>query len=344
MTVVVKVCNVSGQLAGDWCPTDVVVDRRFYVDPRPGEPVKPVSTCNVHEKPEEIPQADTSEPRTGVDVYQLIAFPLDQIRQYMDDLVKNGGSVLRVFMVYSWPVGVDTAGWNFSIFPQVGWWTETEGAFAGTTSPIFDLDQWNEEIWSKWRAVFALAKERRIRLTLSVLDGCSLYPLNARYNPLIMNRQHHGAEPGGPIHYKGLDGQDMKGLGIHTGGVYGGFGGDNGDMKARMAALARKVAFEVIASGVDYRIMPGNEMQAPIEGPWTNQEKQDAILREYLSWWVYTLIESGVPEDRIVLSIAGTHDRARVTVPLVAAYPGVVEQLHGPNSPETLSAWPPGCY
>lgn len=38
--------------------------------------------------------------------------------------------------------------------------------------------------------------------------------------------------------------------------------------------------------------------------------------------------------DRIVLSIARTHDRAHVMVPSLAKHPGVVKQMHSPSSAE----------
>jgi hypothetical protein len=43
-----------------------------------------------------------------------------------------------------------------------------------------------------------------------------------------------------------------------------------------------------------------------------------------------------VPADWIVLSIAGTRSLTRVTVSLLAKYPGNVEQMHGPNSAEAI--------
>ena len=194
-TETANVCLVSGQLAGWYCPAGTVVERRYFVTPKPGEPVKPTTICTIHHAPDPpvvIPQADQTEPRTGVDVYQIVVFPLPEIKDYLNALVTNGGSVIRVFLVYTWPEGIETAGWKSSPYRQVGTYKETSGSFAGETFPVFDLNQWNEDVWIKWRAIFALCKERGIRVTVSVFDGCSTGTMADRYNPFIMNHQHFG--------------------------------------------------------------------------------------------------------------------------------------------------------
>jgi hypothetical protein len=352
-TVVIQICALTGARAGDYCPE--VVRRRFYVDPRPGEPVLPAESCSVHEKPADPPQpppppvyppqADPTEPRTGLDVYQLIVFPLEQIRQYLDDLVRNGGSIQRMFMDFTWPTELETAGWRFSIFKQAGWWTDPEGPFAGQRFPLFTIAEseeygqpWNEAVLAKWAAVLKMCADRGIQVTLCIFDGCSMKSaLDRRHQPLLHNYQHLGAEAGIET-YERMDGTIGRGLGIHTGGVYGGFGGDDGSMVSYLPAIGRKVVDLVRASGVDYRIMPGNEMAREREGEET-QAHVDGILRDWHDYMIKLLLDAGAPEDRIVVSITGTNTREAVTLPLLAKYPKIVEQVHGPNSPETLARY-----
>jgi hypothetical protein len=345
-THLVNVCQVSGQLAGQYCPPETVRAVRYYENPMDGEPHPPVVVCTIHHEPPPPyvpPIADTTAPRTGVEAYQVIVFPLDQIKTYLDDLVKNGGSVLRIFFCYTWGDGEGLAGWQWSPFKQVGWWIDSGGQYDGRKFPLFTIadseeygSPWVAAVWEKWAAIFKLCAERKIMITVSVLDGCSMNTgYAARLNPMLSTYQHLGAEGPGTADYERLDGSIGQGLGIHTGGILGGFGADHGAMKSYLPALISRVVAFLNASGVEYRVMPANEFQAPIT-EYADQATQDALLKEYLTFWIEQLKGLGLPNDKIVLSIAGTHDRTRVTVPLRDQYPGVIEQMHGPNSDVTL--------
>ena len=321
----------------------------FLACPKPNTtPAKPPAAPTIPTKPSApvIPQADQTEPRTGVDAYQLVAFPIDQITTYLNDLVTNGGSVLRVFMDYTWPEQFqNTAGWMFSIFNQVGWWKDVGGTYDGKTFPLFTIgktaeygDPWNQAVIAKWKAIFQLCKERGIRVTVSVFDGCSMWTAIAkRYQPQAQNLQHQGAEAPGTAGYTRMDGTTGQGLGEHTGGYFGGIPGpeQGGNMKSYLAVIIPYIAHLIMDSGVDYRIMPGNEYQDPLYTD-VDQPTQDGVLKAYFEFWIKTLEALGVPGNKIVLSIAGTHDRTRVTVPLVKTY-GCIEQMHGPNSDVTLT-------
>jgi len=358
-TIEIALCDISGQRANEYCTG--TIKRRYYVEPRPGEPVPPAETCMVHAKPVEPPQppppppppayppqADTTEPRTGLDVYQLIVFPLEQIRKYLDDLVTNGGSILRVFFDFTWPWELLTAGWLFSIFKRVGWWRDKGGAFDGQRFPLFTIawteeygDPWNEDVLAKWAAVLKMCAERRIRVTLCLFDGCSMKAgIDKRHQPLLQNIQHHGAseEPGvlGDPTYEKLDGSEGRAYGEHTGGVFGGFGGDGGTMKSYLPAIVAKAVELLNASGVDYRVMPGNEMERPKENDQETQEYLDGILFDWHDFMIRLLNEQGVPNEKIVVSVAGQHTREGVALKLKERFPGIIEQLHGPNSLETL--------
>jgi hypothetical protein len=278
-----------------------------------------------------------------MDFYQMIAYPLSDVKKYLDDLVLNGGSLIRFFVDFIWPHGHPLAGWHFSIFKQVGWYVEPSGTYAGQTFPLFTIansreygEPWNEVIWSKWAAILRLCAERGIRVTLSLFDGCSMKtPEDRRWQPLLQNYQHMSAEKELPTYtdMKGISGK--RGLALHTGGIYGGFGGDSGTMKSYLPAIVKKLMDTVKASGVDYRINPGNEMAREREGTET-QEQVDKILYEWHDYMIQLLKAQGVPNNRIVVSITGTNSREVVSLKLKAKYPGIVEQIHGPNSDVSL--------
>lgn len=343
-TVTVTVCVETSLLANQYCPVQAA--RTYYKNPRDGEPVAPTTTCAVHhEAPAYPPVADQSSPRTGVDYYQMICFPKEDIIKYLDDHVTNGGSVLRVFMDFTWPETQVNAGWKYSIFKQVGWWVDEGGEFDGETFPLFTIGQtseyglpYNPDIVDKWKWFFRECAARGIRVTVSVLDGCSMWTgIAKRHQPLLQNIQHHGAD--GTSEYTRMDGTIGHGLSQHTGGIYGGFGSEvDGNMVDYMDQIIPFVTALIRESGVDYRIMPGNEMQNPVDESH-GQEEQDKCLQDYLNYWISTLRSLGVPNERIVLSIAGTHVRDRVTVPLTKQYAGVVEQMHGPNSDASLDSF-----
>ncbi|MCK9604196.1 MAG: hypothetical protein M0R66_07555 [Candidatus Omnitrophica bacterium] len=377
------ICALSGLLANEYCVE--TVKRRYYVDPRPGEPVPPIEACTVHGAPPEpirvtvctvsgkrpgpycrstaereyepgteptticavcVPVADPSFPRTGMDYYQIIPVDLALIAAYLDALVVAGGSLQRYFFDFTWPLNLAVAGWHFSPYKQVGWWVETGGEFEGQTFPLFTISRsdeygepWNEAIWDKWRIILGMCAERGIRVTLSIYDWCSLkHGDDKRHNPLMQNVQHHGAD--GFSEYTKMDGSIGRGYGIHTGGVYGGFGSEaGGAMKDfQLEMIKRIAAFVRSIPGLDYRIMPGNEMARPPEGTETMAEV-DAILREWHEFWIDELKRCGVPEERIVVSISGPNTREGVTIPLKEKYPCIVEQIHGPNSPESMAGF-----
>lgn len=337
-TVVVDVCATSHVLPGKRCP-------KPYLKKRFKKTEVPTTTCALHD----IPYANQAPPRVGMDFYQLVAFDPAQIRRYLDGLVDAGGSVLRLFGDYVWPVQLSTAGWRNSLYKQVGTYVEHGGPYNGQVFPIFTIaataeygEPWNDATWAKYRAIFTMCAERGIRVTWSVLDGCSIKdysggPPQTRYQPLLQNIQHLGAEAGVPNEYTRFNGTKGKGLGVHTGGIFGGFGSEaGGRMKEYMVPLIRK-AVDTLSSapGLDWRIMPMNEA-ARKKGKNETQAQVDAILRDYLDFWIVTLRGLNVPNNRIVLSITGTNEREAVILPLLKKHPGVVEQIHGPNSDISL--------
>lgn len=391
-TIMVSVCGTSGLLPNEWCIE--AVKRKYYKEPRPGEPdwtkltvctvhaapvppdpvtvtvvvckacgllpgpntkategrtflvgEEPTAPCKCAAPPPPIPQADHSEPRTGMDFYQMIAFSKEEILTYLDNLVLNGGSLLRLFFVYIWPEDQPTAGWRYCPYKQVGKYVEHGGAFDGQLFPLFTIaysteygSPWNDPIWLKYRNdILAPCAERGIRVTMNGFDGCSMTSAeDKRYQPLLQNVQHLGAE-GGDKTYTRMNGSTGTGYSIHTGGIYGGFGGDNGTMKAYLGPFIDKMV-ELLRSvpGLDWRIMPGNEMaRKPEKEKGETQAQADAILHDWHEFWIQRLIGLGVQRQRIVLSITGANTREAVTVPLVKKY-GVVEQIHGPNSDESL--------
>jgi hypothetical protein len=53
-TIVAWICEDTGLLAGAKCTK--IIPRRYYVEPRPGEPEIPADVCDVHDEPAPQPE------------------------------------------------------------------------------------------------------------------------------------------------------------------------------------------------------------------------------------------------------------------------------------------------
>lgn len=339
-TIIVRVCAASGLLPNvPYCP--IVVERRYYK----GE--EPKTACTVHHAPippDPDPVADHTLPRTGLDDYAGFTRTIEQRSKYLRDGVNAGMSVQRDFLpTFMWGspdiANGPEAGWRHSPYKQDGWWDDRDenGNYLGTY-PLFTLVEWDEIHWARYRAQWVLMAKMKIKETISVVSQCSNE--EGRYYPLANNVQHQGAEKGTTREYKKMDGTIGLGGAEHTGGFFGGFGGDGGSMKDFILHLFKKVFDELTAiPGLEWEIQIGNELFCPIDAnnPMRDtQEKVDTILYDWHRNIIGYLIGLGCPANKISISLAGDHVRARTSLQLQADFPGLTEELHGPNSPETL--------
>ncbi len=63
-TFEISVCADSGLLPNEYCIT--TVKRRFYKEPRPGEPIAPITVCAVHKKPDDPDPPDPEKVKVTV--------------------------------------------------------------------------------------------------------------------------------------------------------------------------------------------------------------------------------------------------------------------------------------
>ncbi len=222
-TVVVKICTASNQLAGEFCPAETVADRKFYVDPKPGEPVKPTEICNVHHKPD----PPTPSLKVYVGVYDAKGATGDRSK-FLRKVKDAGGFGLRLFAgCYSWN-GPQAGG---SPYKQVGSWTHDNGI----TFPLYRLAEWDPVYWLDLYYLLREMKDVGLEAWLVVEDYCSLKgdSRTKYYNPM----------------YSSVEALDAS----TPGGVWG------DPMKQYHALLIGKTIQTADASGVDYFIEPVNE-------------------------------------------------------------------------------------
>jgi hypothetical protein len=207
-------------------------------------------------------------------------------------------------------------------------------------------DCWNEAKWEQYRAIWKLMAKMGVKETCSVVSFCN--NKESRYYPLGNNLQHHGAETGSDDTYTRIipnlkgdaAGTIGHGLHIHTGGTWGGLGQDRGIMPDILRLLFKKFYDELSAvPGLEWEIQVGNELML-FPDPnleWSDQEKADQFLHDYHHNVIAYLVSLGCPTNKISISLGGPSDRARTSLKLQAEFPGLIEELHGPNSPETLT-------
>ena len=303
-TKVVRVCLVSSELAGEYCPPETVEARRFYTSPRPGEPVAPAVPCSVHKKPEDPPDPDpfvsvevcadsglapgpycsdhkTIQVRTsalplaacGIHTtprLRVYASPYDIIgavgdwKKYLRDIRKAGAFGIRVFVVYAWLEPAPIAAYK-----TVGTWTDEE---TGNQYALFRLSEWNPVFWDKLSEILAYCRELGLEAWLVAEDYCSLK--NGRpykfYNPYYTSEEALSPET--------------------PGGVWG------EPMNPYHAALFKKVADVAKASGAAWKFEIMNEADA-LEWP------EDFFVRWY-KWAIDAAIDAGVPREKMIASVS----------------------------------------
>lgn len=322
-TVKVEVCSASGLLPNEYCPAKEL--REFKKGTAPTE------TCAVHRAPD--PAAVPGPPWIGASCYQGIVFPLEAITAHVDKLVEAGGNADEYFLTFTWPVNGSTAGWRWQPYVQIGRWKEdsdaggsyflaewteagqskskrealTEGppSFPGRWFPLFDLNQPNEEVWTKWAAIFAHHAKRGVAFFGRLYDFCSYKTAEDQRNSAFRsNRQRK------------LDG-------TLTGGLWG------EPIKAYYAAFQARLVKELKKSGVTYFLVPMNEADY-LADPGDTEETKDAKVVDFHRWVREDLLGRGVPADRLIASVSRAAAQVRAL--------GYVLELHGCNSPQRMDS------
>jgi len=322
-TVTIEVCTASGILPNEWCPA-----KELRVFPRGTEPT---ALCTIHAAPE--PVAKAGPPWIGISCYQGIVFPLEAIKAHVDRSVGAGGNADEYFLTFTWPVDGATAGWRWQPYLQIGRWKEdadaqgsyflaewteagqakskrealTEGppSFPGRWFPLFDLNQPNEEVWTKWAAIFAHHAKRGVAFFGRLYDFCSYKTAeDQRHSAFRSNRQRK------------IDG-------TLTGGLWG------EPIKAYYAAFQARLVEELKKSGVTYFLVPMNEADYLADAGDT-EETKDAKVVDFHRWVREDLLGRGIPADRLIASVSRAEAKVRAL--------GYILELHGCNSPQRMDS------
>jgi len=309
-TKVVKICSVSGQLAGEYCPPDVVVDRRFYLDPKPGEAVKPTTYCGIHREPEPTPKP--GPPWIGTSFYQAISSPIEDVFWFIDQVATAGGNCTEFFLVFNW------AGPEWQPYALVDWHFK-DGDY---DIPIWDLGRWNMPVWEKWEKIFGHCRMMGVVPFIRILDFCSIK---------------------GRI--KLVDGREMEAKRVFCfrsnvqrlvqdklpGGLWG------EPIRAHYGALNEKLLDTLQAAGCEtYFVAPSNEADVILD-TWT-EEQGNQVLVDQFGWFIQDLTSRGVPRERIIIN------SSRAFEIIMMEWPDLIYEIHGCNSPgrmmEYFDTWP----
>lgn len=300
-TVIVRLCETSGLLPNEYCPK--TEDVRFFVTPKPDEPVPPTETCAVHVKPDVNPPV--GPPWVGASFYQSIAFSLDDVFWFTDGVANNGGNILEFFVNFTWPAdSPDTAGWPFQPFLRIG--SYQDDAFPGVNFPKFDLNLINPEIFDKWRAILRHVNARGLWAVFRIWDFCSWKTrLEKRYDVRRANRQRidDGLLAGDP---------------------------ENKIRPYFSAFSARFLELVREELGDHFFIVPENEADY-LRDVEDSDEKVTAIVVDRMTWFVKDLESKGVPRERIILNVSWGLDRLMSL--------GTMIEIHGINSDVRISEY-----
>lgn len=311
-TKIVKVCADTGLLANEFCPTPV--DRKFYSEPKPGEPAAPTALCAVHKKP----LTDPVPPFAGAADYQLIGYPEAKITAFLEANHAAGGDITETFGIFSWWDIYPTGGWHWSPCVQVGTYTDN-----GATYPLFDLGRRNDAVMEKWRFIASECKRLETALVFNLEDFCSIKTASNKRHYLFRANTWRlsGATP--------PESATSSGQYNWPAGFQEGFE-KSGYMQAVKQILGWYL--EVFKStGVELYLVPMNEADvlansAELEHP----ENLDASVAAYHDWVIKWAGEMGVSEDHIIICTS----RALATIR--ARHPKAKIDLHGCNSPDRM--------
>ncbi len=182
-------------------------------------------------------------------------------------------------MNFSWPLSksepwksYSTSGWKFSPYKIVGDWSEPK--FGDYKFPKFDLDQWNENTWDKYRVLFTECQRNGVVLFLRIGDYCSI------------------KRPFYKRHYPYNDGSNIQN---YTGGNWG------EPIRKWYKKFNEKLMETITESGLEhFFIVPMNE--ADVIGN-DSDEWKDTACREFHEFYINDFMSKGVKKEQIILNI-----------------------------------------
>lgn len=270
----VDTCKDSGEMRNTHCPDGRIAFGKKYV-----KGTEPLTWCSFHKKPAP-PIPDPKPPYNKVaSFYQLLISTPEEIVEFIGRLHEHGASGTEIFLNFVWPLAKSspwksypTSGWKFSLYEQVGTWSEPK--FGDYKFPTFDLDKFREESWDKLQLIMEECKKNGIALFMRIGDYCSL------------------KEPFYKRHYPYNNGSNIQN---YTGGNYG------EPIRKWYKRFNRKLMQTIVKADLKhYFIIPMNE--ADVIGDDSNEWK-DKALREFHQFYIDDFRSRGVKKNQIILNI-----------------------------------------
>ena len=275
--VYVDTCIDSQEMRNIYCPDNRIEFNKKYV-----KGAEPLTWCSFHKEPDP-PKPSIPDPKPPYNkvasFYQLLIATPEEIVEFIGRLHEHGANGTEIFLNFVWPLAKNapwksylTSGWRFSLYEQVGTWSEPK--FGDYKFPMFDLDKFREESWDKLQLIMEECKKNGIALFMRIGDYCSLKaPFYKRHYPYNngSNIQHYtGGNYGEPIRY-----------------WYKKFN------QKLMETIAK-------AELKHYFIIPMNE--ADVIGDDSNEWK-DNVLREFHKFYVKDFMDREVKKNQIIINI-----------------------------------------
>lgn len=249
-----------------------------------------------------------SEPYIGTSFYQAIKYSMRDNKWFIREIAKRGGNATEYFILFTWQYG-----WTNANMPYIQHGCFTDGKYPGVKFKMWDLDQFDERVWNKWRKIWAYCKEKGITPFIRIEDFCSFKdPFSKRLYWNYASYQRHVLKE-----KYGKSWWEKK----------------TWDLRAELLEKVIRTLFEAGLKRGEFFIVPMNE--------WGTLDKTgDSVYKAvfYHKFFAKQMSLLGVaPKKHMVISTSHGADELRNM--------GYRIEVHGINSPERLrERYFDGCF
>jgi len=248
--------------------------------------------------------------KIGTSFYQAIKYSMRDNKWFIREIAKRGGNATEYFILFTWQYG-----WTNANPPYIRRGSFTDNTYPNYIFPMWDLDQFDERIWNKWRKIWAYCKERGITPFIRIEDFCSFKTsFNKRLYWNYASYQRHVIKP-----MLGKEGKKW-------------YEDYTWDARKRLEEKVIITLFEAGLKRGEFFIVPMNE--------WGTLDKTNQIEHslKYHRFFAKGLSSLGVsPKKHMIISTShGAEELHNM---------GYRIEVHGINSPERLNErYFDGCF
>ena len=254
--------------------------------------------------------------------YSLIKYPIEDIKWFLRELVKAGGNATEAFAVSTWD---ET--WRWQPYKIAKWetekWKDAPWNHMGPdyAFPVFDLSEWNEDVWAKWRGILALCRKMNVTIIVRVQGFCSrkdnFLERHWAIWSCVQSWRWGGKMSGGYLRWP-----------IGEGYIWPHYDRLNG-----------RLISELEAAAVKFYLEPRNELSVTKGSQYDPDAPDELTINiEVHKWFAESFKRHGCPPDRILCNVqrlgmsgsewAAQAERAKAL--------GFIIEYHGCASPETM--------